>query len=416
MPSKHNLIVLFVSLMSLSALGAETSPHCYWFRPGNPEAVAYKPGTIMKDSETWCYQRVQAPKPGMLIYNIDSGLAKPELTIFKGDDGYLVHSSRAAGKLSTHRVKASATFNPIGIPLEEPSETQFTSIRLSTAAIESAGNVLKNFLATQQDTAPVSIEEGTFKATASHLPWRGYWWPQRGQTISGPLKRYDAFIKARTGKSPESARYERNNHGWSGEVWEGHCNGWAAAAILNEEPVIPRTDAISGVTFSVLDQKALLSERDFCVAHTFFGSRYRDASDNASDIRPALFHQTMVYYIGSLGKAVATDYNKLETVDNAVLSAYEMKITKTASRTFRVAATVTIHHYDKKKVESPGIAPPKIKNYKYTIRVNEAGEIIGGNWLSGNPDFLWVPLSHMPCKKNNQKLDSNYIEEIINLK
>ena len=39
MPSKNKFIVLFTCLMSLTALGAESSPHCYLFKPGSVEAV-----------------------------------------------------------------------------------------------------------------------------------------------------------------------------------------------------------------------------------------------------------------------------------------------------------------------------------------------------------------------------------------
>lgn len=415
MPSMHNFIILFVFAFSLTALAQETSPHCYQFTASNVEAVEHDTDPNVSAAEIWCYQRVETPRPGLLIYNMDQGRAKPELTIFKGDDGYLVHSSLLAGKISTHRVKATE-YNPFSVPLTEPKVEARLSMKLSAPIVESANAVLKSLLSTQQaDDTPMTVAEGTFQAKASILPWRGYWWPQRGQTISGPLKKYDLFVKARTGESPNSARYERNHHGWTGEVWEGHCNGWAAAAILNEEPVIPRTDTLSGVTFSVLDLKGLLSERDFCVTHSFFGSRYRDASDNMSDIRPALFHKTLVYYIGSLGKPVATDYDRSATVNNAVISGYEMKITKTGSRTYKVKAVVSLHHYDKTKKETPGVAPAEAKRYSYTLKVNDVGEIISGSWLSGNPDFLWVPLSHTPCSKNNQKLDPNYIEEILNL-
>lgn len=422
MPSKPIFIIPFVFFLSLTALGEETSPRCYQFTSGNIEAVEHDHGsnTHVSDSEIWCYQRVTTPQPGLLIYNIDNGRAKPELTILKGDDGYLVHASLMAGRITTHRVKTT-DFNPFSIPLIEPGIAQRLSLKPSAAIIESAKAAFKFLLSTPLSSSPaedtpMTIEAGTFKAQATHLPWRGYWFPQRGQTISGPLKRYDLFIKAKTGKSPDSARYERNHHGWTGEVWEGHCNGWAAAAILNEEPVIPRTDKVSGVTFSVLDQKALLSERDFCVTHTFFGSRYRDAGDNASDIRPALFHKTLVYYIGKLGKPVATDYDRSATVNNAVISSYDMTITKTGTRTFKVNMVIDLHHYDKTKSENTGVARIERKKYRYTIKVNELGEITGGNWLSGNPDFLWVPLSTSLCPKNNQKLDVKYIEEILNLK
>lgn len=415
MPSKNNFITLFVCLMSLTALGAESSPHCYLFKPGSVEAVEKPTEATLTDAETWCYQKVESPQAGQLIYMVSAGKVKPELSMFVGNDGYLTHYSLFSGKLKAHKVKA-ADFNPFSVPLTEPQIEQRMSLKLSDDTVDSAYGNLKALLSQQVEDTPMVISEGTFKAQASHLPWRGYWFPQRGQTIGSSLKKYDAFIKAKTGKTPDSARYERNHHGWTGEVWEGHCNGWAAAAILNEEPVTPKTDPISGITFSILDQKALLSERDFCVTHTFFGSRYRGEGDNMSDIRPAIFHKTLVYYIGQLQKPVATDYDRSATVNNAVISGYNMTITKTSSKTYRVVAVVSLHHYDKKRNEKTGVAPAEQKRYKYTIKVNDVGEIIGGSWLSGNPDFLWVPLSSTPCSKNNQKLDPNIIEEILNLK
>lgn len=400
--------------MSLTALGAESSPHCYLFKPGSVEAVEKPAEATLTDAETWCYQTVQTPQPGRLIYMVTAGKVKPELSMFVGNDGYLTHYSLLGGQLKAHKVKATE-FNPFSIPLTEPQVEVRMSLKLSDDTVDSAYGNLKALLSQQVEDTPMTIAEGTYKAQASHLPWRGYWFPQRGQTIGSSLRKYDAFIKAKLGKTPESARYERNHHGWTGEVWEGHCNGWAAAAILNEEPMTPKTDPISGVTFSVLDQKALLSERDFCVTHTFFGSRYRGAGDNMSDIRPAAFHKTLVYYIGQLQKPVATDYDRSATVNNAVISGYNMTITKTGSKTYRVAATVSLHHYDKVRSQKTGIARAEKRKYRYTIKVNEVGEITGGNWLSGNPDFLWVPLSSTPCSKNNQKLDPNYIEEILNL-
>ena len=56
MPSKNNFIVLFVSLMSLTALGATSAPHCYLIKPGSVEAVIKTTETALSDAETWCYQ------------------------------------------------------------------------------------------------------------------------------------------------------------------------------------------------------------------------------------------------------------------------------------------------------------------------------------------------------------------------
>lgn len=414
MPSTHSFIILYGFLLSLSAQATETKPHCYLFKPGSVEAVPLATESTLTDAETWCYQTVTTPKAGTLIYNVTQGSVKPELTLFVGSDGFVVHSSLLDGKLTTHRVKASE-YNPFSVPLEEPHIGQRMSVGLSDSTVKAAQANLSALMASEQTDTTVAISEGQFSVQASVLPWRGYWYPQRGQTIAPSLRKYDAYVKARTGVNPNTVGYERRHHGWTGEVWEGHCNGWAAAAILNVEPQKPKTDPISGITFSVLDQKALLMERDFCVTHTFFGSRYRGEGDNMSDIRPASFHKTLVYYIGQLKKPVATDYRRDATVDNAVISGYDMTVKKTGSRTYRVTTIVRLHHYDKKKITSTGIAPSERRTYRYNLKVNDVGEIIGGSWLSGNPDFLWVPLSSVACSKNNQKLQSTVIEEILNM-
>lgn len=414
MPSKYGFIFLSACLLSLTARAEVTSPRCYLFKPGSVEAVEHPEASKYSDAETWCYQDVTVPQPGRLIYMVTPGGVKPELSLFVSDDGYLTHNSLVAGKIKTFKVKASS-FNPFPVPLNEPDIATRFSLNLSKKTLETSQANLSNLLSAAQEDISVSISEGVFKAQASHLPWRGYWFPQRGQTIGPSLKKYDTYVKAKTGVNPNSANYERNHHAYSGEVWEGHCNGWAAAAILNKEPVSSKTDARSGVTFSVLDLKALVTERDYCVTHTFYGSRYRAEGDNLSDIRPAEFHKALVYYIGHLKKAVATDYDRAATVNNAVISGYDMTITKTASRTYKVITVVSLHHYDKKKSEQIGVAPFESKRYSYTIRVNDSGDIIGGSWLSGNPDFVWVPLSSTPCSKNNQKLDYKEIEQILNM-
>lgn len=84
MPSKSHFVMLLISLMSLTALGAETSPqtspHCNQFTPENVDAVAHDAVSTLTDAEIWCYQRVETPQPGLLIYNVDQGEPKPELT------------------------------------------------------------------------------------------------------------------------------------------------------------------------------------------------------------------------------------------------------------------------------------------------------------------------------------------------
>lgn len=130
MPSKYGFILLSALLLSLSAQAAETKPHCYLFKPGSVEAVEKPTEAKLTDAETWCYQKVETPQAGQLIYMVSSGKVKPELSMFVGNDGYLTHYSLYGGKLKAHKVKAT-DYNPFSIPLTEPNVEQRMSLPLS---------------------------------------------------------------------------------------------------------------------------------------------------------------------------------------------------------------------------------------------------------------------------------------------
>lgn len=398
---------------------AENPPACYKFVfSENPEAST----GIVTRSEVWCYQRLSNPLGGLFIFNADGPEVKSELALLVEPDGVLTHSSLLNGEVSTHRVQ-TRQFNPFSVPLEEPQGiTMMQVLPGDEAFFQSADEVLGLFLSQsiQIQVEDMTVKEGLWQASARTLPWRGYWWPHRNQPLSGssssPLAKYDRYVSARTGSSPRAVAWENANHRYTGVGWAGHCNGWAASSVLRKEPTIARRDATSGETFSVSDQKGLLAEIDYCSHVAFFGKRYRGrASDNIRDISPAVFHQTLKYYIGDLGKPVAMDYRRTTPVDNHIISGVSMDVKKTSTNTYSVKTTLTVHRYDKSRTNTPGVAPRYIRTYSYTLRENPNGNIVSGSWLSDNPDFLWVPLSPSDCSSNNPRLDGKRVEAILKM-
>ncbi len=81
-----------------------------------------------------------------------------------------------------------------------------------------------------------------------------------------------------------ATEWEHLNHG-NGvagvEGWWGHCNAWAAAAILEPEPV--RDATYGGQTWHVGDVKALLTESYMEVNSAFYGSRVGENNSGLSD-------------------------------------------------------------------------------------------------------------------------------------
>jgi hypothetical protein len=409
------LTLAFLSIHSPAKSQADTPATCYRF--SMPDSPANSASLTRERAEVWCYQKISQPVVGTYIYNADSEVARPELSILIEPDGIMTHGSLLSGDLSVHRLKA-AQFNPFSIPLKEPKFLPTIFVPHTEQFSESLQKNL-NFLMSQPPLfEDFAIQEGESNQNASIKPWRGYWWPYKGQPLYGssssPLAKYDKFVKARTGSNPGARSWESANHSYSGTWWEGHCNGWAASSVLRRQPTSSKTDSASGVTFSVADIKGILAETDYCANVAFFGKRYRGSSSNLYDISPGSFHRTLTYYIGSLGKPVAVDYRRDSAVDNHVISGYTTNISRTGSNTYAVTTVVRIHKYDGTRNTSPGTAPQYTRTYKYTLRESSDGSL-SGSWRSTNPDFLWVPLSTGDCNSNNARIRHSRVQEILDL-
>ena len=134
-------------------------------------------------------------------------------------------------------------------------------------------------------------------ATAARQPWSGWWWPATRQVrgpylfdLEGPLAKYDRFVAASGGGDPATLDWEREQHGWVGLSWAGHCNGWAAAALLEDEPTQPRE--LAGITFGVDDLKGLLAAYHFADAAAWLDGGPDDS------ISPLDLHRRLLNWLG----------------------------------------------------------------------------------------------------------------------
>jgi competence ComEA-like helix-hairpin-helix protein len=84
-----------------------------------------------------------------------------------------------------------------------------------------------------------------------------------------------------------------------GGDWWGHCNGWAAAAILTDEPresVTATTTDGTEITYSTGDIKGLLTEAHYSTYSRFYGGRYYKEGDDIADLHPPAFHKLITFY------------------------------------------------------------------------------------------------------------------------
>jgi Transglutaminase elicitor len=140
---------------------------------------------------------------------------------------------------------------------------------------------------------------------AAIQPWSGWWWPagNSGPTLfapGGPLDKYDQYLAATSGQSPGTRAWEREELYVPGVAWAGHCNGFAAAALLEPEPTEPVN--VLGLTFSVADLKGMLVDYHFGDAAAWsFGAD--------GDLNPADFHRTLLTWVGDAGQGFVLTYD-----------------------------------------------------------------------------------------------------------
>ncbi len=127
--------------------------------------------------------------------------------------------------------------------------------------------------------------------------------------------------------------YEVLKHGTAQfgiESWFGHCNAWAAAAIMEPEPRHPTT--VSEIPFTAGDAKAYLTEVYMELNSSFYGSRNNWHEDEESreaidfqDVTPAAFHILFADLVGNKDKGFVIDRYTGSQVWNQPVRAYRAK-------------------------------------------------------------------------------------------
>lgn len=293
----------------------------------------------------------------------------------------------------------------------------------------------------------------------AHSAWAGYWWPYLENGIVDAASKYEQA----TGQAG-AVNWELSNHSANApgvQPWFGHCNGWAAASVLFNEPRRPVVQ--NGVSFLVSDQKALLSEVGQEVNLDSFGLRADtdDPSDPAfQDIFPNQFFLVLTNLVGN-GQPLIMDRYTGSQVWNQPIAGYQVSpITPaddlgadpSAPGVYRIMVTTQIWwlrddvptdqltepftfsdgpSYDSRilRFEVWTDAPAKFDNNGNLVSagkivVSHQGEIAyGGAWrmsdsdiLNSHPDYLWAPYSlATPGQYANPGIDSHRLQSLLKL-
>jgi hypothetical protein len=285
----------------------------------------------------------------------------------------------------------------------------------------------------------------TGQVSPERIPYVGSWYPQsKGGTNvrmrgNSPLEKYDAVFNASS--SAKAVDWERKNHTVSANdssaAWAGHCNGYSAAASRLAEP---QKQVTKGSTiFYPEDIKALLAEIHMGAKFYFLGGNRCGLIENGSltppqnrqdrttmglcdDVNPGTFHVAVANWIGIQKYPVIADVHGKEQVWNYPQWKYKIESREVnaaeanriiqgpnsdtvytfnpAAKGFRsVSMTLTRSEaFSTEALTSQVEASKRYKDavYYYILELDEAGNIIGGEWVATSqkehPDFIWVAL------------------------
>ncbi|GMF26647.1 unnamed protein product [Phytophthora fragariaefolia] len=222
---------------------------------------------------------------------------------------------------------------------------------------------------------------------------------------------------------------EGKTSGYCIPTWFGICHAWAPAAILEAEPNCPVK--YNGVTFQPMDIKGLISKvyDGASVPTVFTGTRFnggadtpdeygRHSSDAYRDLNPAYFHIAAANILGKLNSTFVVDVTAGSQVWNQPVRGFKVyeqtaMSLEEAAQTFygleaypwNAAAKSIVYvktrlswiyetYTDGGLVRSGDINQYTTgAYYYYLLELDDAGTIIGGEWVYGSdddhPDFLW---------------------------
>ena len=251
---------------------------------------------------------------------------------------------------------------------------------------------------------------------ADHQAWSGYWWPMMSSrdrpdyrnlyNENGPLDKYDRYCMALGLPNPRSRDFENWRNFADSRLeqasgykafWWGHCNGWAAASVLELEPSAARE--VRGIRFGVGDQKGLLT---VCHNGDPVDLIRRLGSDDAH-----VFHAAVLQSIGKDRRGLIFD-TKLDPIDPETKKpvrevwnypAYRYECSYTALGGDQYDVTMQLWFAD------DGVQPDfvgtrnwpeedKPKVYTYRIRGDKANPRSGvwmGRSIGDHPDLVWRP-------------------------
>ena len=278
---------------------------------------------------------------------------------------------------------------------------------------------------------PLIVREGEVDDSADRTPWSGSWLPLKSPALFesehglAPLQKYDLYMQRVHGKTTHAAETEKNSpelYDPAALGWEGRCDAWATASVLEDEPSKPVT--LHGVTFSVGDQKALLI-KSYENSHAFkqFGHNFEPKPDaDFNDIYPDQFHKAVQHEVIERHRLVVFDNDPTEQVWNTPLYRANFELHADGHDAHLMHVTAYIWGVSP-FIPNPDYVGTISVKYIYTYdlygdRLSDGSfRVVYGEWTGDSktehPNFVSIITDDLQHSSNNGEIDTDIVSEIL---
>jgi hypothetical protein len=241
------------------------------------------------------------------------------------------------------------------------------------------------------------------KVPKERMPYAGYIYPDKQGGCGYVLNKWDRAFN--WGRGGSAAGYEQHDIASTKEDttrrgglfglmtvrrnetpdWAGHCNGWVAAAIRHAEP--QKSVVRNGVTFTPADIKSLLAEA------YVYNDTVNLGGEEPGAVNPGLLHLILANWLGNGEHPLGMDSSVGKEVWNFPIYGYSSSIAKRGERQYEVRTNIGwVNMLQQEFHRAP--RNNALKRLHYTLYVDSAGRIIGGDYMydSDRIDMVWVPL------------------------
>jgi hypothetical protein len=276
---------------------------------------------------------------------------------------------------------------------------------------------------------PLVVHSGEFDDSATTIPWSGSWLPIKStylfQSDNGlaPLQKYDLYNQKAHGAKTTAADFEKNDpylYDPNALGWEGRCDAWATASILEPEPT--RGVSLNGVDFTVGDLKALLI-KTYETTHSLkqFGSNFTPGSD-FNEMYPDQFHRAVQHEIFENHRLMVFDNDPTEQVWNTPLYRTMFEIEDDAQDETVMHVTAYVWGVSAFIPDMDYVGTLTVKYiYTYDLYGNRQADgsmaVAYGNWTGDSkiqhPNFVSVVSGESDHSSNNTQISTDIVNEII---